>query len=138
MATKNILVVDDAPIYTEEIRKILFNGGYQVITAVSGREALEITKLISIHLVFMDIVMPEMDGFAACRELTKNAATKHIPIIFVSAKSTAVDKVWAKLQGAKGYITKPYTAEQILECANNLIGEDLFNEDSMTHSAGVF
>jgi twitching motility two-component system response regulator PilH len=137
MAKKKILVVDDTPICTEEMRKILFSGGYEVITAASGTEALEITKLIPIDLIFMDVVMPEMDGFAACRELNKNIATKHIPIIFVSAKSTTVDKVWAKLQGAKGYITKPYTAEEILDCVD-LVGEVLLNEDSMTQSAEAF
>jgi twitching motility two-component system response regulator PilH len=115
MAIKKILVVDDTSIYLEQMKQILVNEGYDVIAAASGKEALEKAKTSHPDLIFMDVVMPEMDGFAACRELTKNANTKQIPVIFVSSKNTEADRVWAELQGAKAYITKPYTAEQILD-----------------------
>jgi twitching motility two-component system response regulator PilH len=115
MAIKKILVVDDTPMYLDQIRQILINEGYETITASSGKEALEQARAVHPDLIFMDVVMPEMDGFAACRELTKDANTKQIPIVFVSSKNTEADRVWAELQGAKGYITKPYTAEQILD-----------------------
>lgn len=115
MAIKKILVVDDTPMYLEQIRQILVDEGYETVTAASGKEALEKARSIHPDLIFMDVVMPEMDGFAACRELTKDASTKQIPVIFVSSKNTEADRVWAELQGAKAYITKPYTAEQILD-----------------------
>ena len=115
MAIKKILVVDDMPMYLEQIRQILINKGYETITASSGKEALEKARAIHPDLIFMDVVMPEMDGFAACRELTKDCTTKQIPVVFVSSKNTEADRVWAELQGAKAYITKPYTAEQILD-----------------------
>jgi twitching motility two-component system response regulator PilH len=115
MAIKKILVVDDTPVYLEQIRQILASEGYDTVTATSGKEAIEKAKTIQPDLIFMDVVMPEMDGFAACRELTKNETTKKIPVVFVSGKSTEADRVWAELQGAKAYITKPYTPEQILD-----------------------
>lgn len=115
MAIKKILVVDDTPMYLDQIRQILVTKGYETYTASSGKEALEKARSVRPDLIFMDVVMPEMDGFAACRELTKDSTTKQIPIIFVSSKNTEADRVWAELQGAKAYITKPYTAEQILE-----------------------
>jgi twitching motility two-component system response regulator PilH len=114
MALKKILVVDDTSLYTEQIRQILVAEGHQVITAISGKDALEKAKQHQPELIFMDIVMPEMDGFAACRELAKNALTQDIPVVFVSSKNTEADRVWAQLQGAKAYISKPYTAEQVL------------------------
>jgi twitching motility two-component system response regulator PilH len=115
MAIKKILVVDDTPMYLDQIKQILLNEGYETVTAASGKEALEKARTSHPDLIFMDVVMPEMDGFAACRELTKDCTTKQIPIIFVSSKNTEADRVWAELQGAKAYITKPYTAEQILD-----------------------
>ncbi len=115
MTIKKILVVDDTPMYIEQMKQILVDEGYEIITASSGKEALQKAKTSQPELIFMDIVMPEMDGFAACRELAKDASTKQIPVIFVSSKNTEADKVWAELQGAKAYITKPYTAAQILE-----------------------
>jgi len=115
MTIKKILVVDDTPMYIEQMKQILVDEGYEIITASSGKEALQKAKTSQPELIFMDIVMPEMDGFAACRELAKDASTKQIPVIFVSSKNTEADRVWAELQGAKAYITKPYTAAQILE-----------------------
>lgn len=115
MIIKKILVVDDTPMYIEQMKQILVDEGYEIITASSGKEALQKAKESQPELIFMDIVMPEMDGFAACRELAKDASTKQIPVIFVSSKNTEADRVWAELQGAKAYITKPYTAAQILE-----------------------
>ena len=115
MTIKKILVVDDTPIYLEQMKQILTGEGYDVITASSGKEALEKAEESHPDLIFMDVVMPVMDGFAACRELTKNANTKQIPVIFVSSKNTEADRVWAELQGAKAYISKPYTPEQILD-----------------------
>jgi len=56
-----------------------------------------------------------MDGFAATRELSANAVTKSIPVVFVTSKAQKADKVWAQMQGGKGYVTKPYTADQIVE-----------------------
>ena len=84
--------------YLEQIRHILVNEGYETITASSGKEALEKARTIHPDLIFMDVVMPEMDGFAACRELTKDCTTKQIPIIFVSSKNTEADRVWANFR----------------------------------------
>jgi twitching motility two-component system response regulator PilH len=69
----------------------------------------------------MDIVMPHMDGFATCRELKSNRITQDIPVIFVSSKDQETDKVWAQLQGARTYITKPYTSEQIIAQVDNYL-----------------
>ena len=122
MAINKILVVDDTPLYLDQIKQILSNAGYEVVMASSGAEALKKARQEQPDLIFMDIVMPDMDGFAACRELTKACETKNIPIAFVSSKDQEVDRVWAELQGAKAYITKPYTAEQILDQVDIFIG----------------
>jgi len=118
MAIKSVLVVDDINTQLTEIQEIVSGAGYQVITAQSGQEAVDKAKKHLPDLIFMDIVMPEMDGFAACREIKSETSTKDIPLVFVSSKDQEADKVWAQLQGVEDYVTKPYTPDQIIEMIN--------------------
>ncbi|MCF7970630.1 MAG: response regulator [Methylococcaceae bacterium] len=120
MIIKNILVVDDMPIERENISLILNTAGYYVETAASGKDGLKALETYQPDLIFMDIVMPEMDGFNACRQITNNDKTKNIPVVFVSSKGKETDKVWGQLQGAKGHITKPYSSEEILGAISHL------------------
>ena len=63
----------------------------------------------------MDIVMPTMDGFATCRALAGDEDTKDIPVIFVTSKNQKADRLWAQMQGAKGFVTKPYSPDEIID-----------------------
>jgi twitching motility two-component system response regulator PilH len=66
-------------------------------------------------LIFMDIIMPDMDGYAACRMLNNEHETREIPIVFVTSKNQKADRLWAQMQGGKAFITKPYTADTIID-----------------------
>lgn len=113
MAINKILVVDDVATDRMHLREILTDAGYAVITAASGMEALSLANSDKPDLIFLDIVMDDMDGYQACRKLTRAEATKHIPVIMVSANKQKVDKLWAQRQGARAYVTKPYTIDDI-------------------------
>ena len=113
MAISKIMVVDDAAPDRLNLQKILVDAGYQVIMAVSGRDAIDKAVLDRPDLIFMDIVMDEMDGFQACRKISDRNETRHIPVIMVSSKNQKVDRLWAERQGARAYVTKPYTKEDI-------------------------
>ena len=76
---------------------------------------MEKAKAEKPDIIFMDIVMDQMDGYEATRTLTNDSATKAIPIIFVSSKRQKADRVWAKMQGGKDLVSKPYTKDQILD-----------------------
>lgn len=115
MAVRKVLCVDDASADLINLEKIVVAAGLQVITAASGRAAVEKAKLDKPDLIFLDITMPDMDGFAVMRELKKDADVKDIPVVLITSKSQKADKMWAQMQGAKGYVTKPYTTDQILE-----------------------
>ena len=115
MSINKVLLVDDSPIDLANIRSIVADAGYSVITATTGDEAVKIARNESPDLIFMDIVMEGADGYDACREITQNENTRGIPVIFVSSKNQKADRVWAELQGGKAFITKPYTPDQILE-----------------------
>lgn len=115
MAIRKVLCVDDAKADLLNLEKIVSGAGHITLLATTGREAVQKAKSDKPDLIFLDVNMPEMDGFAATRELKKDAETKSIPIILVTSKNQKADKLWAQMQGASGYVTKPYTPEQILE-----------------------
>jgi twitching motility two-component system response regulator PilH len=114
MPVSKVLVVDDSSADLVNIKNIVSEAGYNVITASSGVEAIEKAKLQKPDLILMDIVMDDTDGYEACRKLVKDGETKNIPVVFVSSKNQKADRVWAELQGGKGLIGKPYTPEQIV------------------------
>lgn len=116
MAIRKILCVDDMLVDLNNLKNILIDAGYQVTTAQSGKEAIDsIAAQGNPDLIFLDIVMPEIDGFTTCRKLANDEATKDIPVIFLSCKGEQADKVWGQLQGGKAYITKPYQKDEILD-----------------------
>ena len=95
--------------------KVLSDAGYEVSTAENGLQAIDQVKRNKPEAILMDINMPELDGFAAPRALRGDKDTKHIPVILVTAKDQKADKAWGQMLGAKGYVTKPFTDEQLLE-----------------------
>jgi len=115
MSLRKVLVVDDAKVDLMNLEKIVSGAGYQVVTATSGEQAVEVAKSAKPDLIFMDVNMKEVDGFAATRQLQGMAETKAIPVIFVTSKNQQADRVWAQMLGGKGYVTKPYGADQILD-----------------------
>ncbi len=120
MAAKKALVVDDSAADLANIKNILSDAGCMVVTASSGKEAVEKAKSEKPSVIFLDVVMPDMDGYEACRLLSLDGATKEIPVVFVTSKAQKADKVWGELQGAKGHVAKPYTADQIVDQLKNL------------------
>jgi len=110
-----VLVCDDSITELTNIKNIVEGTGALTITASNGAEALEKAKSEQPDLIFLDVIMPEMDGFEACRKLRDDPDTKHIPVIFVTSKHQKADRVWAQMQGAKDFISKPYSADQIVE-----------------------
>jgi twitching motility two-component system response regulator PilH len=112
---RKVLICDDSPAELANLRSILTDAGWHSVTASSGSDAVAKAKTEKPTLILLDIVMPDMDGYEACRQLQSDADTKAIPIVFISSKNQKADHVWAKMQGAKSLIGKPYTSEQIME-----------------------
>jgi twitching motility two-component system response regulator PilH len=113
--SKKVLVVDDSPADLANIKGMLSDAGCLVLTAVNGREAIAKAKSEKPNVIFLDIVMPDMDGYEACRLLGEEPETKGIPVIFVTSKKQKADIVWGKMQGSKGHVVKPYTADLIID-----------------------
>ena len=113
MAIKKILVVDDSPTERHFLLELLTKAGYKVITAESGEEGIDKAKNELPDLVLMDVVMPGLNGYQATRTLTRDDKTKHIPIILVTTKDQDTDRMWGMRQGAKAYLTKPFSETEL-------------------------
>ena len=107
----NVLVCDDEKDITSALKIFLETEGYRVFCAFNGRMAVESVLEDDIHLVLMDIMMPEMDGIEAMNEIRKSS---NVPIILVSAKSETEDKLLGLDTGADDYITKPFNPDEVL------------------------
>ncbi len=111
---RKILVVDDSPVDRQRLENLLGNAGYAVSTASDGAQGVATAKSAKPDLILMDINMPGMDGFAATRALHSDETTKNIPVVMITAKNQKADKAWSQMLGAKGFVTKPFTDEQLL------------------------
>lgn len=118
---KKVLVVDDVAADQKRICGILAGLDTVVIIANNGKEAVEKAQAEKPDLIFMDVVMPEVDGYSACRQITTHEITKDIPVVIVSSKNQKADKVWAQLQGAVGMVSKPYEDAEIINKFNSLL-----------------
>ncbi|MCV4213852.1 twitching motility response regulator PilH [Pseudomonas cichorii] len=110
-----ILIVDDSPSQLLGIQRIVEKLGHQILTATDGAAGVETAKAELPDLVLMDVVMPNLNGFQATRTLARDEATRHIPVILVTTKDQDTDRMWGMRQGAKAYITKPFSEDELSE-----------------------
>jgi len=113
MGKARLLVVED-DVDIGNMLKIYFSGmEYDVDVAVRGSEALDKTKQVLPHLIVLDIMLPDIDGYEVCRNLRTNMRTSHIPVIFLTQKDERSDKLQGLELGADDYITKPFDIEEL-------------------------
>ncbi|WP_414486744.1 twitching motility response regulator PilH [Stenotrophomonas maltophilia] len=110
-----ILIVDDSPSQLLGIQRIVEKLGHQILTATDGAAGVETAKAELPDLVLMDVVMPNLNGFQATRTLARDEAIRHIPVILVTTKDQDTDRMWGMRQGAKAYITKPFSEDELSE-----------------------
>lgn len=109
-----LLIVDDQPSNLDVLFHVLDEAGYEVLVAKNGRRALETLKYRKPDLILLDIMMPEMDGFEACKRIKSQPELTSIPIIFMSALSDVTDKLKGFDHGGADYITKPIQHQELL------------------------
>jgi DNA-binding response OmpR family regulator len=112
---KKVLVVDDDRSLTELLQMVLEDAGYAVALAENGREAIVSAAKDPPDLVVLDVVMPEMDGWATSDHLLSHERTARIPIIFLSARVAAADQLRGWYRGCFDYLTKPFDIQELLE-----------------------
>lgn len=115
MSAKRVLLVDDSATERHVIGEMLKKSGYDVMFAASGEEGVAKSRAEIPDLIVMDVVMPGLNGFQACRTITQDPQTRHIPVILCTTKNQQTDKIWAIRQGAKDYVTKPVDELELLD-----------------------
>ncbi|WP_336634575.1 response regulator transcription factor [Lysinibacillus fusiformis] len=136
---KTILIVEDEDILREIVKDYLLNEGYEVLEAADGKEALALFEDHEIHLIILDIMLPELDGWSICRRVRKSS---NVPIIMLTARVDEDDTLLGFELGADDYVTKPYSPPILLARVKRLIEsrhrstENVLNEDTLS-SGGV-
>ena len=117
---KNILIVDDEPDLLRLARFRIEKSGYRVLSAVNGRDALELAEKEPPDLILLDMRLPLMEGPDVCLCLKTNDKLKHIPVILFTASTQDINKK-VTFCGAQGYILKPFSAEELLKKVKEFI-----------------
>ena len=120
MPIKTAMIVDDSPTERHVLSELLTKNGFKVIPVESGEAALSKAKEVLPDLILMDVVMPGLNGFQATRAITRDEATKHIPVIMCTTKGQETDKIWGLRQGARDYIVKPVDQDELLNKISSL------------------
>ncbi len=114
------MVIDDSHtvrVYTE---KILTAAGYEVLTAVDGFDALAQIPDFEPHLIFVDIMMPRLDGYQTCALIKNNSRFKATPVVMFSSKDGLFDRARGRIAGCDQYLTKPFSKDEILSTVKEL------------------
>jgi len=121
MKKGKVLVVDDEVNITQILEFSIGAEGFDVITAQNGEEAIEKARREQPDLIILDVMMPKIDGYEACRILKANPLTKNIPVVLLTAKGRDIDKRLGMEVGATDYIVKPFSPNRLVERINQLL-----------------
>ena len=120
MAQK-VLVVDDDPIMHRVLKHYLERNGYQMLSASSGHQAIQLATHELPHVIVLDVRMPEMNGLVALRHLKDIASTKAIPVIVVTVNANRLTQMESQVSGAAGFLAKPFRPADLLSEIKRLV-----------------
>jgi twitching motility two-component system response regulator PilH len=108
-----VLIVDDVQTDRELIGRVVTNSGHRVVYATDGNDAIEKARELKPAMIFMDVVMPNLNGFNACRKMKQDPDIKNIPVILVTSKGAESDVFWGRKQGADDHLQKPFSPDAL-------------------------
>ena len=118
-----ILVVDDSPTIVALLKRMLVQNHFEVLVAYDGESAMEIARRERPDLIFLDIVLPGIDGFSALRKLRRDEATRDVPIIMISGNAQATEQFYVQRIGADDFMKKPFTRAEVFSRIEHLLDE---------------
>jgi twitching motility two-component system response regulator PilH len=119
-----ILIVDDSPSQLMGIQRIVEKLGHETLTAEDGAAGVAVAKAELPDLILMDVVMPNLNGFQATRTLSRESTTRDIPVVLVTTKDQDTDRMWGMRQGARAYLTKPFSESDLSDVLARLLAGD--------------
>jgi two-component system, cell cycle response regulator len=121
LGSPKVLIADDSPLVLRMIEKALEGAGFSVVTARDGLDAIEKALSDDFGLVILDVMMPRMNGYQACRLLKSEPSTRTIPVVILTSKDQPADRFWGLETGADYYVTKDANTGRILELVKNIL-----------------
>ena len=121
MSAKKILIVDDSPTELKLITDVFNTPEYEVVTAKDGEAGVAMAMSEKPELIILDVVMPKMNGFQACRKIKSTPELENVPVILLTSKNQKSDEFWGKKQGADIYLTKPFNTDEVLDAVTTLL-----------------
>ena len=121
---KRLVYIEDEQEMIDLVRLILNRRGYEVIGANGGREGLDAVRKYLPHLVLLDLMMPDMDGWDVCQQMQADEEMCKIPVVVVTAKTQSVDRIFGfETAKVKDYITKPFGSEELRASVDRILGK---------------
>ena len=114
IAGVKVMVIDDSKSIRRTAESLLKKAGCEVITAIDGFEALAMIADLHPDVIFVDIMMPRLDGYQTCALIKHNEVYKNIPVIMLSSKDGLFDRARGRIVGSEQYLTKPFTKDELL------------------------
>jgi twitching motility two-component system response regulator PilH len=118
---KKVLIVDDSPSQVKLMQGLLEREGYWPVGLLDPTKVEETIVNERPGVILLDVVMPDRNGYQVCRDLKGSAEFNNIPVIMVTSKDSVSDKFWGEQQGADGYVTKPFTREELLRAVRRFL-----------------
>ncbi|MDQ2070599.1 twitching motility response regulator PilG [Natronospira sp. AB-CW4] len=119
MSGLKVLVIDDSKTIRRTAETLLKKAGCEVLTAVDGFEALSVIAESEPDIIFVDIMMPRLDGYQTCALIKRNTSFKNTPVIMLSSKDGLFDRARGRIVGSEEYLTKPFTRDELLGAIEN-------------------
>jgi len=116
-----VMVIDDSNTIRMTAETILKNEGYEVYTATNGFEAMSVITDTRPDIIFVDIMMPRLDGYQTCKLIKNNSYFRHTPVIMLSSKDSLFDRARGRVAGSEQHINKPFTKSELLEAINRYV-----------------
>ncbi len=122
MSTLKVMIIDDSKTIRRTAESLLKKEGCQVVTATDGFEALAKIADEKPDIIFVDIMMPRLDGYQTCALIKNNQVFKHTPVVMLSSKDGLFDRARGRIVGSDQYLTKPFTREELLGAIREHVG----------------
>jgi len=119
-----VLIIDDSPTEVHVMQRALQGHGFETLAAGDGEQGIELAREHRPDVIFMDVVMPGMNGFQATRRLARDPATAGIPVVMITTKGEATDRIWGMRQGAVDYLVKPVGDNDLIAKARQWLNAD--------------
>ncbi len=118
-----VMVIDDSKTIRRSAETLLRKAGCEVVTAIDGFEALAKITLHKPDIIFVDIMMPRLDGYQTCALIKNNQAFKSTPVIMLSSKDSIFDRARGRIVGSEKYLTKPFSREDLINAITTHVGK---------------